>query len=136
MMTQRAIRRFQPDSIPIEDLHLIVDAAVKAPNGGNQQRGRFVLVDDRDSIRNSRALYREAWWAKRLDEGFHDLDDLPPRYLPAAGLADAMADEPCVVSPLRCAAARPIRSSPPCKTRCSRHARSASVRCRRRCTRP
>ncbi len=43
MFTQRAIRRFRPDPIPIDDLHLILEAAVKAPNGGNQQRGRFLL---------------------------------------------------------------------------------------------
>ena len=97
MFTQRAIRRFRPDPIATDDLHLILEAAVKAPNGGNQQRGRFLVVVDRDTIRHFGALYREAWWAKRLDEGFHDRNDLPPRYLPAAGLADAMAAVPCIV---------------------------------------
>ena len=97
MFTQRAIRRFRPDPIPIDDLHLILEAAVKAPNGGNQQRGRFLVVVDRDTIRDFGALYREAWWAKRRDEGFRGHDDLPARYLPAAGLADSMADVPCVV---------------------------------------
>ena len=97
MFTQRAIRRFTPDPIPIADLHLILEAAVKAPNGGNQQRGRFLVVDDQDTIRDFGGLYREAWWAKRHDEGFRDRDDLPPRYHPAAGLADAMAEVPCIV---------------------------------------
>jgi len=97
MFTQRAIRRFKSDPIPTDDLHLILEAAVKAPNGGNQQRGRFLVVVDRDTIRDFGALYREAWWAKRLDEGFHGRDDLPPRYVPAAGLADAMAAVPCIV---------------------------------------
>src|SRR3954454_18169252 len=107
MFTQRAIRRFRPDPIPAEDLHLILQAAVKAPNGGNQQRGRFLVVDDRDTIRDFGALYREAWWAKRHDEGFHDHDDLPPRYHAAAGLADAMAEVPCVVLAWRCPGGRP-----------------------------
>ena len=97
MFTQRAIRRFRPEPIPIADLHLMLEAAVRAPNGGNQQRGRFLVVDDRDAIRAFGALYREAWWAKRHDEGFSGPDDLPPRYAPAAGLADAMAEVPCVV---------------------------------------
>src|SRR3954452_25249457 len=97
MFTQRAIRRFRPDPIPAEDLHLILEAAVKAPNGGNQQRGRFLVVDDRDTIRDFGALYREAWWAKRHDEGFRDRDDLAPRYHSAARLADAMAEGPCIV---------------------------------------
>ena len=35
IFTQRAIRRFKPDPIPVDDLHLLVEAAVRAPNGGN-----------------------------------------------------------------------------------------------------
>lgn len=97
IFTQRAIRRFRSDPIPVDDLRLIVEAAVKAPNGGNLQRGRLLVVDDRDTIREFGAIYREAWWAKRRDEGFSGPEDLPPRYLPAAGLADAMGEVPCVV---------------------------------------
>jgi nitroreductase len=97
MFTQRAIRRFKPDPVPIDDLHLVIEAAVKAPNGGNQQVARFLVVTDRDTIREFGALYREAWWAKRHDEGFASFDALPERFHPAAGLADAMRDVPCVV---------------------------------------
>ena len=97
IFTQRAIRRFTPDPIPLADIQLIVEAAVRAPNGGNLQLARFLVVDDRETIREFGALYREAWWAKRHDEGFHDRDDLPRRFHPAAGLADAMAEVPCVV---------------------------------------
>jgi len=97
MFTQRAIRRYKPDPIPIEDLHLILEAAVRAPNGGNQQIARFLVVTDRDMLRAFGALYRAAWWAKRHDEGFADFDALPERFHPAAGLADAMVDVPCVV---------------------------------------
>jgi len=97
MFTQRAIRRFKPDPIPFEDLHLMLEAAVKAPNGGNQQIARFLVVTDRDALRAFGALYREAWWAKRHDEGFADFEALPARFHPAAGLADAMGDVPCVV---------------------------------------
>ena len=93
----RAIRRFKPDPIPLEDVRLALEAAVKAPNGGNQQVARFLVVNDRTAIREFGALYHEAWWAKRHDEGFAGLDDLPRRFLPAAGLADAMAEAPCIV---------------------------------------
>jgi nitroreductase len=68
MFTQRSIRRFRPDPIPDDDLHLIIEAAVKAPNGGNNQIGRFLVLTDRERIREFGALYREAWWAKRRDE--------------------------------------------------------------------
>jgi nitroreductase len=97
MFTQRSIRRFKPDPIRLEDLHLILEAAVRAPNGGNQQVARFLAVNDREAIREFGELYREAWWAKRHDEGFQQREDLPPRFHAAAGLADAMGAVPCVV---------------------------------------
>lgn len=97
IFTQRSIRRFTPDPIPLADVHLIVEAAVRAPNGGNRQIARFLVVNDRNTIREFGELYHEAWWAKRHDEGFERRDDLPRRFHAAAGLADAMADVPCVV---------------------------------------
>src|SRR5262249_35832419 len=97
MFTQRAIRRFKPDPIPVDGLHVVREAATKAPNGGNAQVARFLVVTDRDMVRAFGALYREAWWAKRHDEGFACFDALPARFHPAAGLADAMRDAPCVI---------------------------------------
>ena len=46
MFSQRSIRRFKPDPIPDEDLELIMEAAVRAPNGGNRQSGRFLILND------------------------------------------------------------------------------------------
>jgi nitroreductase len=102
MFTQRAIRRFKPDPIPMDDLRLIIEAGVRAPNGGNRQIARFLLLTDRQRIREFGALYREAWWAKRRDEGhqWRSIDDIPVEqktHRSAAGLADAMRDVPCVV---------------------------------------
>jgi nitroreductase len=97
IFTQRSIRRFRPDPIALADVRLILEAAVRAPNGGNQQIARFVVVNDRATIRRFGALYHEAWWAKRRDEGYQVREDLPPRYQPAAGLADAMVEVPCVI---------------------------------------
>jgi nitroreductase len=97
MFTQRSIRRFKVDPIALSDVQLILEAAVKAPNGGNQQLARFLVVNDRAAIREFGALYGEAWWAKRHDEGFRHWSDLPPLFHPAAGLADAIGDAPCIV---------------------------------------
>ena len=97
IFTQRSIRRFRPDAIPLADVRLILEAAAKAPNGGNQQVARFLVVNDRAVIREFGTLYHDAWWAKRRDEGFQKWEDLPPRFHPAAGLADAMGEVPCVV---------------------------------------
>ena len=105
MFTQRSIRRFRPDPIPTADLQLILEAAVKAPNGGNAQPARFVVVTDRAVIREFGGLYREAWWAKRQDQGFRGPDDLPPSALPAAGWPTRWATCRVWCSRSRCTAA-------------------------------
>ncbi|HXH81304.1 MAG TPA: nitroreductase family protein [Candidatus Tectomicrobia bacterium] len=101
IFTQRSIRRFKPDPIPMADIRLIVEAAVRAPNGGNRQIARFLVVTDREKIRQFGALYREAWWAKRKDErGWTRPEDIPPEektYRWASVLAEEMKDVPCVV---------------------------------------
>jgi nitroreductase len=97
IFTQRSIRRFRPEAIPLADVRLILEAAVRAPNGGNQQVARFLVVTDRATIRDFGELYHEAWWAKRHDEGFLGRDDLPSRFSPAAALAAAMGEVPCIV---------------------------------------
>lgn len=46
LYTTRAMRRVKPDPIP-EDVQMrILDAAIRAPSGGNGQQWRFMLVDD------------------------------------------------------------------------------------------
>jgi nitroreductase len=97
IFTQRSIRRFRPEPIPIEDIRLVVEAAARAPNGGNVQLARLLAVTDRDLIRDFGRLYHEAWWAKRRDEGFPTREDLPDRYHAASRLADEMGSAPCVV---------------------------------------
>src|ERR671938_2046816 len=80
MFSQRSIRKFRPDPIPLEDLRLIIEAAVKAPNGQNTQPGRFLVLTDRELIREFGPLYREAWWAKRRDEqrSWTTREQIPP----------------------------------------------------------
>ena len=97
IFTQRSIRRFRPDPIPVADIRLVIEAAVRAPNGGNRQIARFLVVNDRTTILEFGALYREAWWAKRRDEGYQRREDLPPMFHAAAGLTDSMKDVPCIV---------------------------------------
>jgi nitroreductase len=101
MFTQRAIRRLDPDR-PIDDdqLRLILDAGSKAPNGGNAQPGRFLVLRDRAAVGAFGDLYHEAWWAKRADQfGWkpgHDIPDGSP-YRMAALLANEIGNAPAVV---------------------------------------
>jgi nitroreductase len=102
MFSQRSIRRFRSDRIPVEDLQLIMEAAIKAPSGGNRQPGRFLVLTDPNLIREFGALYREAWWAKRRDEKrpWTRREEIPPEekgQTSAARLADEIKDAPCIV---------------------------------------
>jgi nitroreductase len=102
MFSQRSIRRFRPDPISPEDLELILEAAVKAPSGGNRQPTRFLVLNDARIIKAFGALYREAWWAKRRDEQrpWTSRAEIPPEdrgSVAAARLADEIQDAPCVV---------------------------------------
>lgn len=79
MFSQRAIRRLRHDKpVSDADLKTVLDAASKAPNGGNTQPGRFLVIRDRDTIRSFGKLYHEAWWAKRRDAyGWKGKEDMP-----------------------------------------------------------
>jgi nitroreductase len=101
MFTQRAIRRLRHDKpVSDTDLKIVLDAASKAPNGGNTQPARFLVVRDRDRIQAFGKLYHEAWWAKRRDEyGWKGKTDIPEGsvYKMPALLADEMVDAPVVI---------------------------------------
>jgi len=46
LYTTRAMRRVKPDPIPEDVQARILDAAIRAPSGGNMQNWQFLLVDD------------------------------------------------------------------------------------------
>ncbi len=60
LYTTRAMRRVKPDPIPIEVQKKIIDAAIRAPSGGNMQNWRFMLVDDPDVRARLAPLYQDA----------------------------------------------------------------------------
>lgn len=101
MFTQRAMRRLKPDPIGDAHLKILLDAASKAPNGGNYQPARFLVVRDRERVEALGDLYREAWWAKRRDEGhpWTRREEIPADsvFRMAALLADEIRDAPVVV---------------------------------------
>jgi nitroreductase len=60
LYTTRAMRRVRPDPIPAEVQARILDAAIRAPSGGNAQPWRFVLVDSPEVKAELGPLYRES----------------------------------------------------------------------------
>ncbi len=60
LYTTRAMRRVRPDPVPHDVQARILDAAVRAPSGGNMQSWRFLLVDDPQVKAALAPLYRDS----------------------------------------------------------------------------
>jgi nitroreductase len=82
LYTTRAMRRCTTEPIPIDVQKRIMDAAVRAPSGGNTQNWRFMLVDDAQVKGKLGPIYRDCMsqlWAtiykERLEAANADPDD-------------------------------------------------------------
>ena len=73
MYTMRAMRRLKPDPVPDELVVKILNAAIRAPSGGNNQPWHFVVVKD---VAMKKAV--QVWYKKALDE------IIGPRYATSA----------------------------------------------------
>ncbi|HYB90390.1 MAG TPA: nitroreductase family protein [Candidatus Binataceae bacterium] len=56
----RSLRRFKPDPVPDEVLTKVLDAAIRAPSGSNQQTWLFVVVKDAEQRRKLGEIYKKA----------------------------------------------------------------------------
>jgi nitroreductase len=61
LYTTRAMRRTTSDPIPEDVLASMLDAAVRAPSGGNAQNWRFLAVADQATKDLLGPVYRDAW---------------------------------------------------------------------------
>ncbi len=61
LYTTRAMRRVKPDRIPEDVVAKILDAAVRAPSGGNAQNWRMIVVSDPAIREQLGPVYREAY---------------------------------------------------------------------------
>ena len=98
--TQRAMRRLHSDPIADEELWTILDAATKAPNGGNRQPWNFVVIRDVASKTKIAAWYLEAW-NKAYGGGIRDAmladANMSKTWKSADYLANHMAEVPVLV---------------------------------------
>lgn len=60
MYTARALRRLKPDPVPDDLITRILDAAIRAPSGGNAQNWIFIVVRDHAQRQRLGAVYRKA----------------------------------------------------------------------------
>jgi len=61
LYTTRAMRRVSPDPIEQETVDLMLDAATRAPSGGNNQNWRMITITDQELRDKLGSLYRQAW---------------------------------------------------------------------------
>ena len=59
MYMQRALRYISPDPIPDALVREVLDARIRAPNGGNQQRWRFIVIKGPEMKRWIQQRYRD-----------------------------------------------------------------------------
>ena len=57
-----AVREFEPGALDDDVLHRVLDTARFAPNGGNRQAWRVVVVKDPEARRELRDLYLDGWY--------------------------------------------------------------------------
>ncbi|HTT86191.1 MAG TPA: nitroreductase family protein [Acidimicrobiales bacterium] len=79
-----AVREFEPEDVPDAVVHRILDTARFAPNGGNRQAWRVVVVRDRAKKQRLRDLYLPGWY-EYLAQGAAGL-------VPWAPITDAEAE--------------------------------------------
>ena len=61
MRTMRAMRRLKPDPVPDELIRKILEAGLNAPNGGNNQRWRFLVLKDPAVKKAVQVYYKRAY---------------------------------------------------------------------------
>ena len=59
--SQRAMRRLKPDPVPEELIWKLLDAAIKAPSGGNRQPWNFIVIRDDKTKAKIAEWYLDGW---------------------------------------------------------------------------
>ncbi len=79
LYSTRAIRRFKPDPVPDELLFQVIDAAIRAPAGSNQQIWHFLIVRDPEKRRQIGEWYWQTWaeYGRQYLEDPSAIDRLP-----------------------------------------------------------
>ena len=61
MYSLRAMRRLKPDPVSEELIWRVLDAAIRAPSGGNRQPWNFIVVTDAEKKRKIGEWYLDGW---------------------------------------------------------------------------
>ena len=79
LYSTRALRRFTNDPVSDEDLYQVIDAAIRAPAGGNMQIWHFLVVRDQEKRKKIGEIYWDTWksYGKQYVDDPSNIDKLP-----------------------------------------------------------
>jgi nitroreductase len=106
--TQKAIRRLRPHPVPDELITKLLEAATKAPSGGDRQPWAFIVIRDADTKSKLGAWYRDAWdntYGRLPQEARTANESFARMYRSAEHLAFHLAEAPVLI--LVCAISMP-----------------------------
>ena len=113
----RSLRRFKPDPVPDDVITKVLDAAIRAPSGSNQQSWEFVVVKDAAQRKKIGAVYQKggailkALYADRVKPEHMTEDTYNKLTASAYYLIDHMADAPVLL--IVCLKQVPMTGAPP-----------------------
>src|SRR5258708_29891106 len=113
----RSLRRFKPDPVPDEVITKVLDAAIRAPSGSNQQSWEFVVIKDAAQRKKIGAVYQKggailkALYTDRVKPEHMSEDTYKKLMASAYYLIDHMADAPVLL--LACLKQVPMAGPPP-----------------------
>ena len=90
--SQRAIRHFSEQPVSDEAVETMLHAAICAPNGGNRQPWRFIVIRDAEIKRRLGQWYLVAWQAATAN-----MEALTQPYRHGAELAQQIASVPVLI---------------------------------------
>lgn len=97
MYTQRAIRSFKKELIPAGVVEAIVEAATKAPSGGNRQPWAFVAVQDRDLVAQFAVIARRGFERMYKDALARQEPGDPPPFPQLKPMIEVFEQVPCLM---------------------------------------
>jgi nitroreductase len=115
--TARSLRRFKPDPVPDDMITKVLDAAIRAPSGSNQQSWEFIVIKDAEQRKKIGAVYQKggailkALYADRVKPEHMSEETYRKLMASAYYLIDHMADAPVLL--FACLKQVPLTGAPP-----------------------
>lgn len=97
--TQRAMRRLKPDPVPDDLVWKVLEAAIRAPSGGNRQPWNFLVVRDPEQKRKIAEWYLDSWNKSYglIKQAAAASPDTAKTYASAEYLANHLAEVPVLI---------------------------------------